>query len=52
MNRIMVKAVAVLRGETTVSGTIYFTQESESSPTKIEGELVGLKPGPHGFHVQ
>lgn len=44
------KAVAVLTGSSTVSGTISFVQEG-SGPTSVEGEIKGLNPGKHGFHV-
>ncbi|KAJ3204839.1 Superoxide dismutase [Cu-Zn] [Clydaea vesicula] len=47
----MVKAVCVLRGDSEVTGTVVFSQESENSPTSIEVQLKGLKPGPHGFHI-
>ncbi|KAJ1815815.1 Superoxide dismutase [Cu-Zn] [Coemansia sp. RSA 2599] len=47
----MVKAVAVLKGDEGVSGTIYFIQENESSPISIGGTITGLAPGKHGFHV-
>ncbi|KAJ2234866.1 Superoxide dismutase [Cu-Zn], partial [Coemansia sp. RSA 485] len=47
----MVKAVAVLKGDEGVSGTVYFVQENESSPISIEGTITGLAPGKHGFHV-
>ncbi|KAI9285733.1 Cu,Zn superoxide dismutase SOD1 [Umbelopsis sp. AD052] len=47
----MVKAVAVIRGDSPVTGTITFTQESESAPTFIEASVSGLTPGKHGFHV-
>ncbi|EFO15395.1 superoxide dismutase [Loa loa] len=43
-------AIAVLRGDT-VSGIIRFKQDKESSPTAINGEIKGLTPGLHGFHV-
>ncbi|KAL0323516.1 UNVERIFIED_CONTAM: Superoxide dismutase [Cu-Zn] 1 [Sesamum angustifolium] len=46
----MVKAVAVLSSSEGVSGTIYFTQEGDG-PTSVTGNLSGLKPGLHGFHV-
>ncbi|XP_020548659.1 superoxide dismutase [Cu-Zn]-like [Sesamum indicum] len=46
----MVKAVAVLSSSEGVSGTIYFTQEGDG-PTTVTGNLSGLKPGLHGFHV-
>ncbi|KAJ0539245.1 putative superoxide dismutase [Helianthus annuus] len=47
----MVKAVAVLSSSEGVSGTIFFNQEAEGAPTTVTGDLSGLKPGPHGFHV-
>ncbi|KAI5587449.1 hypothetical protein POPTR_005G044400v4 [Populus trichocarpa] len=46
----MVKAVAVLNSSEGVSGTIFFTQEGDG-PTTVTGNLSGLKPGLHGFHV-
>ncbi|TMS35286.1 hypothetical protein L596_002721 [Steinernema carpocapsae] len=45
------RAVAVLRGDTTVGGTVFFTQEKEGGPTTIKGEISNLTPGLHGFHV-
>lgn len=47
----MVKAVAVIRGDSSVTGTITFTQDSESAATHIEANVAGLTPGKHGFHV-
>ncbi|KAL6733515.1 hypothetical protein Aduo_004158 [Ancylostoma duodenale] len=44
------RAVAVLRGPI-VNGTVVFTQEKESDPCRIQGEIKGLTPGLHGFHV-
>ncbi|XP_071937835.1 superoxide dismutase [Cu-Zn] [Coffea arabica] len=46
----MVKAVVVLGCSEGVKGTIYFTQEGDG-PTTVTGEVSGLKPGLHGFHV-
>ncbi|XP_041020825.1 superoxide dismutase [Cu-Zn] isoform X1 [Juglans microcarpa x Juglans regia] len=46
----MVKAVAVLGSNEGVSGTIYFTQEADGATT-VTGNISGLKPGLHGFHV-
>ncbi|KAL3993815.1 Superoxide dismutase [Cu-Zn] [Acanthocheilonema viteae] len=43
-------AIAVLRGNT-VSGVIRFKQDKEGSPTIINGEIKGLTPGLHGFHI-
>ncbi|KAG2183136.1 hypothetical protein INT43_006131 [Umbelopsis isabellina] len=47
----MVKAVAVIRGDSPVTGTITFSQENESAPTSIEATVSGLTPGKHGIHV-
>ncbi|XP_012260875.1 superoxide dismutase [Cu-Zn] [Athalia rosae] len=44
-----VKAVCVLNGD--VKGTLYFEQAGESSPVKVTGEVTGLQPGLHGFHI-
>jgi len=41
-------ARCVLEGS--VKGTITFTQEG-NGPTKVTGEVTGLAPGNHGFHV-
>ncbi|EXB67662.1 sodC protein [Morus notabilis] len=46
----MGKAVAVLASSEGVTGTIYFTQEGDG-PTTVTGNVCGLKPGLHGFHV-
>ncbi|RVD82451.1 uncharacterized protein DFL_006877 [Arthrobotrys flagrans] len=48
----MVKAVAVLRGDSNVAGVVTFTQESESSPTTIEYEISGNDANAQrGFHI-
>jgi len=45
--------VAVLRGESKVTGEVQFEQTSEDAPTKITYNLVGLDPSSkRGFHVQ
>ncbi|KAL8166412.1 hypothetical protein V2J09_007911 [Rumex salicifolius] len=46
----MVKAVVVLNSSEGVSGTVHFFQEGDG-PTTVTGNLSGLKPGLHGFHV-
>ncbi|KAK0513424.1 hypothetical protein JMJ35_004410 [Cladonia borealis] len=48
----MVKAVAVLRGESSVGGTVTFEQSSESSPTTITYDIHGSDPSAErGMHV-
>ena len=48
----MVKAVAVLRGDSNVKGTVTFEQESESSNTKITWDITGNDPNAErGMHV-
>uniref|UniRef100_A0A914W312 Superoxide dismutase [Cu-Zn] n=1 Tax=Plectus sambesii TaxID=2011161 RepID=A0A914W312_9BILA len=49
------RAVAIIKGDpvqgTAVSGAVWFLQEREGAELKIAGEIGGLKPGQHGFHV-
>ncbi|KAI9163227.1 superoxide dismutase [Paramyrothecium foliicola] len=48
----MVKAVSVLRGDSKVSGTVIFEQESESAPTKITYDISGNDANAkRGFHI-
>jgi len=48
----MVKAVAVLRGDSKVTGTVTFEQTSESSPTTITYDITGCDPSAErGMHV-
>jgi len=42
------RAVAVLKAEG-VNGSIWFTQQGDA--VKVTGEISGLTPGNHGFHV-
>lgn len=46
----VVKAVAVLKGDANVTGTIFFEQNN-NEPVHVTGSVKGLKPGKHGFHV-
>ncbi|ESN98522.1 hypothetical protein HELRODRAFT_185836 [Helobdella robusta] len=43
-------AVSVMRGDGPVKGVVHFSQDA-NGPTKIFGEITGLTPGKHGFHV-
>lgn len=45
------KAVAVLKSDTGVTGTIHFTQDASGGPVTVTGEVKGLTPGEHGMHV-
>ncbi|XP_034034212.1 superoxide dismutase [Cu-Zn] [Thalassophryne amazonica] len=47
----LLKAVCVLKGAGPVTGTVHFLQENDSAPVKVTGEIQGLNPGEHGFHV-
>jgi len=46
----MPKAVCVLKGDV-VQGTVWFNQEGDGKPVSVTGEIKGLAPGLHGFHV-
>lgn len=43
------KAVCVIAGN--VTGNVYFEQQSKNGPVTVTGEITGLAPGKHGFHV-
>uniref|UniRef100_A0A0X8ZP29 Superoxide dismutase [Cu-Zn] n=1 Tax=Anguilla marmorata TaxID=7939 RepID=A0A0X8ZP29_ANGMA len=45
------KAVCVLKGTGDVIGTVFFEQGSDSAPVQVTGQISGLTPGEHGFHV-
>jgi len=48
----MVKAVAVVRGDSKISGQVTFEQTSESSPTTITWDITGHDPNAErGMHV-
>jgi len=40
-----------MRGDAAVTGTVWFSQEAEGKSTTIKGQISGLAPGEHGFHV-
>ncbi|KAM0013890.1 Superoxide dismutase [Cu-Zn] [Helianthus debilis subsp. tardiflorus] len=44
------KAVAVLKGTSSVEGVVTLTQEDDG-PTMVNVKITGLTPGPHGFHL-
>ncbi|XP_011165046.1 superoxide dismutase [Cu-Zn] 2 [Solenopsis invicta] len=46
----IVKAVCVLQGEP-VRGTLYFEQPAGSNEVRVTGQVSGLQPGKHGFHI-
>jgi len=46
----MIKAVCVLSQSKTVTGTIYFSEQSNNT-VKITGIINGLCDGLHGFHI-
>ncbi|KAJ3526747.1 hypothetical protein NM688_g8222 [Phlebia brevispora] len=46
------KAVAVLKGDSGVGGTVIFTQSDPSGPVTVTGDLAGLDPSAQrGFHI-
>uniref|UniRef100_Q7YXL9 Superoxide dismutase [Cu-Zn] n=1 Tax=Lymnaea stagnalis TaxID=6523 RepID=Q7YXL9_LYMST len=49
----MVKAVCVLSPGSAagITGTITFTQETSGDCTLVSGQVKGLAPGKHGFHI-
>ncbi|XP_042885700.1 superoxide dismutase [Cu-Zn]-like [Penaeus japonicus] len=45
------RAQCVLESTANVNGTIVFLQSSERAPVDITGDVTGLSPGKHGFHI-
>lgn len=46
-----INAVSVLKGDAGVSGNIFFKQNATGGPVTVTGEVKGLTPGEHGFHI-
>lgn len=46
-----IRAVSVVKGESGVSGAIHFQQSEQGGPVQVTGEVKGLSPGEHGFHI-
>jgi len=46
----MVKAVCVFKAGD-IEGKVTFTQEAADKTTFVKGEVKGLAPGKHGFHI-
>ena len=44
-----VRGMCVLVGE--AKGILVFEQDVKGGPTTINGSIIGLRPGKHGFHV-
>ncbi|KAJ2372391.1 hypothetical protein IW150_004140 [Coemansia sp. RSA 2607] len=47
----MVKAVAVLKGDSGVTGVVILTQPDDASPVHLHVSVEGLSAGKHGFHI-
>ncbi|CAK5284099.1 unnamed protein product [Mycena citricolor] len=46
------KAVVVLKGDSTATGTVVFTQTTSGGPVTIKGDLTGLRASAsQGFHI-
>ena len=49
----LISVVAVLRGESRVTGEVQFEQASEEAPVKVTYNITGMDPSSkRGFHVQ
>lgn len=49
---LLTTVVAVLRGDASVNGTVYFEQKAETDPTTITWEIAGNDPNAlRGFHI-
>ncbi|XP_072019179.1 superoxide dismutase [Cu-Zn]-like [Amphiura filiformis] len=47
---VAVKSVCVLKGDGVVTGTVHF-EHTDTWRVLITGQISGLTPGPHGFHI-
>jgi Cu-Zn family superoxide dismutase len=47
----MHQAIALLSGDSNVTGKVIFTQQNENDPTTVEATFVNLPAGAHGFHI-
>ena len=47
----MAKAACKITGSEGITGELTFTQSQEDAPTTIDGQVKGLSPGLHGFHI-
>jgi len=48
---VLLTAVCVLKGDGATKGVAHFTQQNVDGPVTLKGEVTGLVPGEHGFHV-
>lgn len=46
-----INAVAVLKSDAGVQGSVFFKQNATGGGVTITGEVKGLTPGEHGFHI-
>ena len=46
----LLETVCVLKGDSSVNGSIYF-EDSGSGSVTVSGEIGGLTDGQHGFHI-
>jgi len=47
----VIVAVCVLKGDGATKGVVHFNQEKAAGPVTLKGEISGLTPDKHGFHV-